>query len=122
MRQRLKVNKENLPVLDAKTMTAIFDCVYGIEASHKKETTSLIEDEFFLYFINMLTSIQKFNYRYRQDNLADLYPLFERTVGPMETNSEGTVLWLAMGLAIKETYGMRNGTLENLMKLVNLKK
>lgn len=122
MRQGLKVNKENLPVLDAKTMTAIFDCVYRIEESHKKETTLLLKDEFFLYFINMLSSIQEFNYRYRQENLADLYPLFERTVGPMETNSDGTILWLAMGLAIKETYGMRNETLENLMKLVNLKK
>lgn len=122
MRKALKVNKENLPVLNAKTMTAIFDCVYGIEGTHKKETAKLLEDDFFRCFIDMLISIQKFNYGFRPDNLYDLFPLFERTVGPMETNSDGTVLWLAMGLAIKETYGMRNETLENLLKLVNVKK
>ncbi|MGO1059540.1 hypothetical protein ACTL32_10470 [Planococcus sp. FY231025] len=122
MKRRIEVNKENLPLLDAKTMTAIFDCIYRVEGELRKETTKLLDDEFFLYFIKMLNSIQEFNYRFRQNKLYDIYPLFERTVGPMENNSDGTVLWLAMGLAIKETYGMSNGTLENLMKLVNLKK
>lgn len=122
MKKGLQMNKENLPILHAKTMTAIFDCVYGVEGSLHPSTKKLMEEETFQYFIKMLSAAQAYNYRFRNEQVGELFPLFERTVGPMETNSDGTTLWLAMGLAIRETYNMRNITLENLLMLVGTRK
>lgn len=40
----------------------------------------------------------------------------------MERNSEGTELWLALGLAIKELYGMRQATLRKVLQQVTVRK
>lgn len=103
-------------------MTAIFDCVYGINDYLEPETMQLLNDEMFQKFINLLLVHSDFNYRYRQGETAELFPLFESTVGPMEGNSDGTILWLALGLAIKELYGLRNSTLKEFLKKVNIRK
>ena len=42
---------------------------------------------------------------YAQD--ADLYPMYtllEPVLGPFEINSDGTMLWLALGKALQEAY------------------
>ena len=66
--------------------------------------------------------MQKYNYWYRSSEYVQLFPLFEGTAGPMERNSEGTDKWLALGLAIKELYGLRLSTLESLLKMVTVRK
>jgi len=73
-------------------------------------------------FLSTLYTLQAYNYRHRLQSCAALFPLFEETVGPMERNSEGTTRWLALGLAIKELYGIRNATLHALLAQVTVRK
>lgn len=108
--------------LDERTMSAIFDCVYTMEYGLQESTKLLLKEQMFNDLVKALRELQSFNYRYRNGQVAELFPLFESTVGPMETNSDGTTLWLAMGLAIKDVYGLRRSTLKELLELVNVKK
>jgi hypothetical protein len=66
--------------------------------------------------------MQNYNHWYRHSAYWPLFPLFEGTVGPMEKNSEGTDMWLALGLAIKDLYGLRLSTLESLLKKITVRK
>jgi hypothetical protein len=116
----LRTNDRGLVYLNEETMTAIFDCVYGEDDYLKPKTIQLLKDEMFHEFIKLLLMQSEFNYRYRQGVTAELFPLFESTVGPMERNSDGTTHWLALGLAIKDLYGLRNSTLKELLKKVNV--
>lgn len=118
----LRVNEKGLIYLDAEKMNAIFDCVYGISDGLNKNTKKLLKEEEFKDFIKLLLTMQNYNYCYRFEETAKLFPLFEFTVGPMEVNSEGTTLWLALGLAIKELYGLRRSTLQGLLKEVKVRK
>ncbi|WP_416828218.1 hypothetical protein [Ectobacillus polymachus] len=121
----IKMNEQGLIYLDARMINAIFDCVYDFDEKGygiKPDTKKLLKDEQFKYFIQMVKAIQEYNYRFRFGPTSELFPLFESTVGPMERNSDGTTLWLAMGLAIKELYGFRSKTLKDLLKTVNIKK
>lgn len=118
----MKISDKGLIYLDEKTMTAIFDCVYGINDHLRPETKQLMNEKMFCDFVKLLIEQQNFNYRYRQENTAELFSLFESTVGPMERNSDGTILWLALGLAIKELYGLRNSTFKGLLKNVKVRK
>ncbi|MBU9711575.1 hypothetical protein [Evansella tamaricis] len=118
----IRTNDNGLVYLNSRTMTAIFDCVYGINDHLEPETKKLLQEDMFHSFIKMLLAQQDFNYRYRFSQTAYLFPLFEATVGPMETNSDGTTLWLAMGLAIKELYGLRRETLKGLLEKIKLRK
>ncbi|RFU61974.1 hypothetical protein [Peribacillus glennii] len=116
------INDKGLIYLNETTMTAIFDCVYGINDYLKPETKQLLNEKMFQDFVNLLLVQQNYNYWYRQGIAAELFSLFESTVGPMERNSDGTILWLALGLAIKELYGLRYSTLKELLKKVNVRK
>jgi hypothetical protein len=119
----LKTNDNGLIYLDKAIMNAIFDCVYDFdEKGHglKHETRKLMKNEQFKYYIQMLKAAQEYNYRYRFEATSELFPIFEATVGPMERNSEGTTLCLAMGLALKELYGFRRETLKSLLKTMNI--
>lgn len=107
-------NKRELPILDQKLLDLIFDGVYGQEFEQPLDEP--VKD-----LLAVLYTLQGYNYRYRQGVCFDLYPIFKETVGPME-QSEGTVLWLALGLAIKELYGMRNSTLKGLLAKVTVRK
>ena len=118
----IRINEKGLFYLDAEIMTAIFDCVYGIDGGLEKNTKRLLKDSSFKDFIKLLLTFQDFNYRYRFEETAKLFSLFESTVGPMNRNSDGTILWLALGLAIKELYGFRRETLKGLLKSVNIRK
>ncbi|MBU9712826.1 hypothetical protein [Evansella tamaricis] len=111
-------NDKGLIYLDKQTMSAIFNCVYGVSENLKPETKKLLQDKQFHDFIDVLLALQEFNYRYRFAQTAELLPLFERSLGPMERNSEGTTLWLALGLALKDWYGLRRETLSSLLDLI----
>jgi hypothetical protein len=121
----LRMNDKGLIYLDREIMNAIFDCVYDIdEKGHglMSDTKKLMKDDQFKYYIQMLKAAQEYNYRYRFGATSELFPIFESTVGPMERNSDGTTLWLAMGLALKELYGFRRETLKELLKSMNIRK
>jgi len=62
-------------------------------------------------FLTLLHTMQNYNYRYRPNACAALFSLFEETVSPMERNSEGMMLWLAL----KDLHGLRDGTLWELL-------
>jgi hypothetical protein len=108
----MKLNNKGLPYLDQKHLDLIFErvyeCIWGPD-----EHAEQIEDEHFAEFVKVLLALQCYNYRNRSSQLAELFPIFEETVGPMNRMSEGTSLWIALGLAIKELYGMRNATLRS---------
>ncbi|HHW37273.1 MAG TPA: hypothetical protein GXX18_08575 [Bacillales bacterium] len=119
----IRVNEKGLIYLNEETMTAIFDCVFGTDGGGLRTTTKqLLWEPKFRDFVKTLNGLQEYNYRYRIDQVMDLFPIFESAIGPFEFNSEGTTLWLAMGLAIKEVYGFRRSSLEELLKLVKIKK
>ena len=118
----MRTNDHGLVFLNGKNMNAIFDCVYGINDHLTPETKQLLEDPMFYDFVNLLLVHQEFNYRYRGGIVAELFPLFESAVGPMERNSDGTTLWLALGLAIKELYGFRKATFVEVLRKMNVRK
>jgi hypothetical protein len=109
----MKYNERNLPYLDQPLMDTIFASVYGLQDIPDPEVND---------FVMTLQAMQDYNYKYRSAQLVKLFPIFEETVGPMEINSDGTSLWIAMGLALKELYGMRTETLRSLLKLVTVRK
>jgi hypothetical protein len=119
----IKLNDKELPNLDSQIMTAIFDCVYGINDYLDTNTKRLLKEKIFTDFIMVLLAHQQFNYWYRPDVTRELFPIFESTVGPMVRHSEdGTVLWLALGLAIKELYGINGEKLKGLLKTIKSRK
>ena len=118
----LKYNEKGLYILDEYTMTAIFDCVYGMHDFLEPNTKLLLRDKQFKDFFHVLLMMREYNYRYRYYETVKLFPTFEATVGPMERNSEGTAFWLALGLAIKELYGFTRAMLKELLGLVKIRK
>lgn len=111
----IPLNDKGFPYLDKPVMQAIFDCVYGVHEHLKPGTLHLLEEQQFEDFIRLLLTFQDFNSRYRFEQLAELFPVFENTVGPMEINSDGTTYWLALGLSLQELYGLRTATLRRLL-------
>jgi hypothetical protein len=110
----MKRNERSLPALDQKLLNIVFEHLYNRDAED-------LTDKELRDFVEMLLAMQKYNYRYRSSEYRRLFPLFEATIGPMETNSEGTSMWLALGLAIKELYGLRSSTLESLLKKITVR-
>jgi len=110
-----KRNDEELPYLDTPLLNAIFDGVYGCD--YETIADGAVRD-----FLMLLHTMQNYNYRYRLGMCIALFPVFEETVGPMERNSEGTTMWLALGLAIKDLYGMRQTTLRKVLQQVTIRK
>lgn len=109
----MKVNENMLPVLNRETLSLIFDCVLGIEDE--------IEDVQMREFIQMLLTMQSYNRAYRFNAYAQLAGIFQETLGPLPTNTELPEMWFALGLAIKELYGMRKSTLKALLLKVSVK-
>lgn len=111
----MKRNERALPVLDQQLLDIIFEHVYNKDPEE-------IADKELCDFIKLLLAMQDYNHSYRWSEYHPLFPVFEGTVGPMEKNSEGTDMWLALGLAIKELYGLRLSTLESLLKKITVRK
>ena len=68
------------------------------EAAEKRADEKMNE------FLTALLAMQSFNYKCRPDDVRELFFLMENDFS-FERNSEGTTLWLALALAIKELYG-----------------
>ncbi|MCL6570081.1 MAG: hypothetical protein K6T88_00160 [Bacillus sp. (in: Bacteria)] len=118
----IRMNEKELPYLDSQVMTAIFDCVYGVNDYLDTNTKRLLKEKIFVDFIMVLLAHQQFNYQYRPDVTRELFPLFESTVGPMSRHSDGAGLWLALGLAIKELYGINGEKLKTQLKSIKARK
>lgn len=110
----MRRNDQELPHLDQKLINIIFENVYRIDAD------SGISEEI-LDFLKMLQLMQDYNYRYRGEMLRKLFPVLSEVI-EFEINSEGTSLWIALCLAIKELYGMRDKTLQRLLAMVIVRK
>lgn len=111
-------NERALPILDRGLLDAIFDHVYDNLGNQVPD----IADKELRDFVQLLSVMQNYNHWYRNTEYAQLFPVFEATVGPMEKNSEGTDMWLALGLAVKELYGLRLSTLQSLLEKVTVRK
>ncbi|WML53359.1 hypothetical protein RCG17_01225 [Neobacillus sp. PS3-12] len=118
----MKLNDKGLIYLDSDRMNAIFDCVYGINGGQNSSTKKLLKDRQFNDFVKLLNNLQEYNYQYRSLQAIELSDIFEASVGPMQNNSDGPIIWCSLGLAIKELYGMRRETLKSLLKLVTIRK
>lgn len=66
----------------------------------------------------MLKAMQQYNLDYRTAEIFRLLSTFHQAFGEMP-DSEGTDACLAMGLALKELYGMRIETLRQLLHAIN---
>lgn len=110
----VRQNDRQLPYLDRETLDIIFDNVY--RDSHKNIKTAELHD-----LVTVLQQMQEYNYCYRTEMSWRIYPLL-RDFMEFEINSEGTTLWLALCLVIKELYGMRDSTLQAIMKEVTVRK
>ncbi len=93
--------KQNLPYLNQERLNKIFEHVYDIVSN--AGNNQLFDDERMKEFLAALLAMQSFNYRFRPDDVRELFFLMENDFS-FERNSEGTTLWLALALAIKELY------------------
>lgn len=110
----MRRNDQELPYLDQKMMNLIFENVYGINLELKL-------DQDIVDFLKLLQSMQDYNYRHRNGMLREFFPVLSEVI-EVERNSEGASLWIALSLAIKELYGMRDKTLQRLLALVTVGK
>jgi hypothetical protein len=106
--------KSNLPFLSKETLEFIFEHVF-LNPGHKIENTS--QEEKIVSFLCALTALKDFNYRYRENDLKELYELVDPLFN-YNLNSEGTGIHLALVLAIKDIYGFSNEKLIEVMKLL----
>lgn len=107
-------NDRGLPWLEGPLLDAIFAGVYSHEIP-----TDLSQEKRDL--LHVLYTMQAYNTAHRLPACAELFAAFEETVGPMERNSEGTTLWLALGLAVTDLYGLRDATLREMLSLVTVR-
>lgn len=107
----MRRNEHELPFLDRMLLGIVFDGVYEHRAAH-------FDDEPVRDFLHVLYTMQDYNYRYRPRACFKLLPLFDKTIGRAKPDSKDTKMWLALGLAIKELYGMRSSTLKELLDLL----
>lgn len=106
----------NLPDLDTETLNSAFERVYEFgDPPHVKDL-----DDKPIQFYYLLKVMQRFNFRFRQDDYSALYewthPIFNYS-----GNSEGTDLWLSLILAIKELYGLSNTALVKILRQVTVR-
>ncbi len=102
------ISKKDLPPLDPERLNLVFSGACGCNLES-------IEDDFTKHYLNTLYNMQFYNFTFRQNDCDSLYGLFEIILGPMERTGEKTKLWLALGLAIKELYGLDNIKLGNYL-------
>lgn len=104
--------KTNLPYLNKETLEFIFENVF-LNTDQKIENTA--QEEKTVAFLYALTALKDFNYRYRENDLKELFELVDPLFN-YDMNSEGTGIHLALILAIKDVYGFNNEKLIEVMK------
>ena len=113
--------KDSLPELDGQTLDFIFDHVYDIVGmpgeSQAPENGKLVD------LLEILKSLQGFNYHHRLNEISDLYRL---AAGPLgidpNSNSEGSILWLAMLQAVKDLYNLSQKELKEAIGRIIIRK
>jgi hypothetical protein len=105
----------DLPFLDQFTIDTLFKCASGSEEDLDKIKSRQVRD-----FAEMLLGMQSYNIKYRTRQVQKLFPLLDETIGPLDSSSERTALWVALALAVKELYGMRPDTLKIVLKKVTV--
>lgn len=120
----MEVNTIGLPDLNEKILNAIFDNVYArIPGSHdlNDETRKLLQEPIFKDMMDLLLSMQEFNYTHRRAQLTEMYDMAHQIID-FEINSDGTSLWLALMLAIKELYELKNDELKKVVNTITIRK
>jgi hypothetical protein len=101
-----------LPELTKKRLRWVFDNVYETDMPplFPKASTPAIDKK----LLETLRSMQLDNFKHRTDECVDLFRLFNAPYF-LETNSEGTTVFLAMALALKELYGLEDMELQRVV-------
>jgi len=109
--------KKNLPYLNQERLDFIFDHVYD-------DGTPMAQDGFeerILDLLIVLKSMQSFNCKQRPEDTRNLFGVCNHIFN-FETNSEGTIMWLSLILAIKELYGFSEWRLLSVIEQVSIRK
>ena len=121
MSRQRPLTSAGLPWLNAEVLDTIFDCVYGI-TSEVRAARPLLSEPVIADLIAVLQAMQSYNARWRGEALVRLLPVLEDALGAVEPNSEGTTRWLALALALKDLYGIREQTLGELLRSTTVRK
>lgn len=112
--------RNTLPALNGESLNFIFDHVYeiiGILGEGEKEKNCKLAS-----LLGILKGLQSFNYDHRLD---DAFELHQKAVVPagleLQSNSDGSALWLAMLLAIQELYGLSNSNLIKAIRQIGIR-
>jgi len=113
--------RNDLPDLNAKCINTIFNYVYDLE-NIKNENDGIIKNDVkLLALLDVFSAMQKYNYQFRPNDLRETYSIASKVID-FEINSEGTSLWLALILAIKELYGLSDTELIKILKKITIRK
>jgi hypothetical protein len=110
------MHKSDLPYLTQERLDYFFNAVYDADAAlipHK--------DARIVALLKALKAMQHFNHFHRSNDTRKMFMLLN-DIFNFERNSEGTTLWLALILAIKELYGFSPEKLREIMRLVTIRK
>ncbi len=112
--------RNSLPVLNSESLDFIFDHVYEISGVLREDRTEKVGK--LPGLLEILKGLQRFNYDHRLD---DAFELHQKSVVPagleLQSNSDGSVLWLAMLLAIQELYGLSNSNLIKAIRQISVR-
>ncbi|MDD2721150.1 MAG: hypothetical protein PHH47_07580 [Gallionella sp.] len=103
------VRNQHLPDMNVEITKNIFSGVYDGKGDAKDS------DDRIHALCNILYASQRYNYRFRQSDVKQLFPLLN-PLFHFEINSEGTTLWLSLALAIQEMYGLSDESLISLLR------
>jgi len=112
--------RTSLPALNGESLDFIFDHVYemsGILGEGEREKDCKLAS-----LLGILKGLQRFNYDHRLDDAFELHQKAVVASGlELQSNSDGSVLWLAMLLAIKELYGLSNSGLIKTIRQISIR-
>lgn len=124
----MRMNKNGLPALSSKLLNLVFGCVYRMPdeeeiriLSYLAPLRNLEENDQLMDYLHLIENISLYNYRHRFSQYYEMYEMAVPILGDFETNSEGTSLWLARILAIKELYGLTNEGLEGVLRKITIR-
>lgn len=108
----LRFNERGLPWLDTEMVDRILErvCVGFIPQENLRPCT----DKQTRDFLQTLTHMQHYNYRYRSEAFMELYPFLAPLI-PDTSHTDRVRMWLALGLALKDLYHMRRSTLASIL-------
>ena len=111
--------KKNLPYLNQERLDIIFSQVYDF--LDKKDIKLSFNEDKFSQFLEMLKSMQLFNYHHRRDDTNELFLLLYPEVFDFEINSDATTAWLSLILAIKDLYGFSEEKFISVIKQITVR-